>query len=579
MDRIPLKTLLIEDVEDDAQLLVRALQQSGYEPEYTRVDTPQDLQQALQHHWQIVFSDFTMPTFNGLDALFVVREHDPDLPFIFVSGTIGEERAVEAVKSGAQDYILKNNLKRLSATVPRELRESVMRRDRRQAEQRIHYLANYDDLTGLANRSMYLHQIKQAIERATIKGSIIAVIQLNLDRFRNINNSLGPYAGDQVLNQVAQHLNRVLTPGDTLARLSGDEFAFILPNLKTKQEIITKVHKIKAALSQDIHISGYHLHIHASIGISIFPFDGQVADELHRNATIAMQKIKQDGGKGSQYFTDALREQLDHRVNMEFELEQAINADNFMLHYQPQTELATGRIVGVESLIRWTHKDFGSISPATFIPIAEESGLILPIGRWVLNEACAQIQRWKSSLTSDMLPKVAINFSAFQFRQPHLINDVKDLLDKYDLEAHNLEIEVTETALMQEPETTMKILTQFSELGITISLDDFGTGYSSLSYLKRFPVDILKIDKSFINDIPDDEDDAAIVRAIIAMADRLNITVVAEGVETVEQLNFLYNEGCELIQGYYLQPPIPSEKVTELLRTVEPFSCKIPWLS
>ncbi len=579
MDRIPLQTLLIEDVEDDAQLLVRALQQSGYEPDYIRVDNQADLQQAMQQPWQIVFSDFTMPTFNGLEALLIVREYDPDLPFIFVSGTIGEERAVEAVKSGAQDYILKNNLKRLSATVPRELRESAMRRERRQAEQRIHYLANYDDLTGLANRSLYLNQIKKAVEVATTTGRIVAVIQLNLDRFRNINNSLGSAAGDQVLKQVAQHLTSVLEPGDTLARLSGDEFAFILPNMMTKQQIIVAIHKINEALSQDIHISGYHLHIHASIGISIFPFDGEVADELHRNATIAMQKVKQEGGTGYQHFTDALREQLHHRVNMEFELEQAIKSKDFMLHYQPQIEIATGRIVGVESLIRWHHKDFGPISPATFIPIAEESGLILPIGQWVLNEAFAQINDWKSSMSPELLPKVAINFSAFQFRQPNLIANVEELLDKYDLEANSIEIEVTETALMQDPETAMRILTQFSDLGITISLDDFGTGYSSLSYLKRFPVNILKIDKSFINDIPDNGDDAAIVRAIIAMADRLNITVIAEGVETIEQLLFLHNEGCELIQGYYLHPPISSDHMTDLLNTIEPFSCKIPWLS
>ncbi|MCX4187563.1 GGDEF domain-containing response regulator [Methylophaga sp. OBS4] len=580
MDRTPLQALIIEDVEDDVQLLVRALQQSGYEPNYISVDNKEDLNKALHapHSWQMVFSDFTMPSFNGLEALQVVREQDPDLPFIFVSATIGEERAVEAVKSGAQDYILKNNLKRLSATIPRELRESAMRKGRRQAEERIHFLANYDELTGLVNRTKFRNQLNQAIEIATAMGRLVAVVHLNLDRFRNINNSLGPGAGDQVLKQVAEHLQAVTKDDDTLARLSGDEFAFILPGLMTKQEVIATIHQIKAALARDIHISGYHLHIHASIGVSIFPFDGEVADEVQRNATIAMHKVKQEGGKGYQYFTDTLREQLHHRVNMERELEQAVYAENFILHYQPQTELTTGKIIAVEALIRWHHQDFGPISPATFIPIAEESGLILPIGQWVLDEACAQLKHWQTSLHTDIVPKIAINFSAFQFRQLGIINDVQALLDKYALTAESLEIEVTETALMQDPDTAKRILSQFRDIGISISLDDFGTGYSSLSYLKRFPVNVLKIDQSFIRDIPEDSDDVAITRAIIAMADRLNIAVVAEGVETKQQLQLLYNEGCDLVQGYYLHPPASSDNITALLSDKEPLSCKLPWL-
>lgn len=580
MEKTPLKSLLVEDVDDDAQLLVRALQRSGYEPQFTRVDNEEDLRSALNESWQIVFSDFTMPSFDGLSALKVVREVDPDLPFIFVSGTIGEERAVEAVRSGAQDYILKNNLKRLSAAVPRELRESKARRKQRLAEEKIYFLANYDELTGLSNRGRFLHQLTEAISNTTVMGGLVAIVQLNLDRFRNINNTLGPASGDQVLKQVASQLNSITRPGDTLARLSGDEFAFVLPSLKSKKDVISTINTIKNALAQSVYVSGYHLHIHSSIGISVYPFDGTVAEELQRNAAIAMHKVKQDGGKGYQYFTDSLREQLHLRINLERELETAISTESLTMHYQPQIELSTGRVKALEALTRWYHKDFGAISPATFIPIAEESGLILSMSDWVISHVAQQIKDWTNSGLDDpsLLPKVAINFSAFQFRDPKIVGNLQEVMDESSLKPENIELEITETALMQDPETAQRILFDLKDEGFTISLDDFGTGYSSLSYLKRFPVDILKIDKSFINDVSINEDDRAITRAIIAIADRLKIQVVAEGVETENQLQFLYEEGCDLVQGYYLQPPIPADDITNLLNDMSPFTCRIPWL-
>lgn len=577
MERTPLKALIVEDVEDDVHLLVRALQHSGYEPEYTAVDSEAGLVEAMKKTWQIVFSDFTMPAFNGLEALEIVRGLDPDVPFVFVSGTIGEERAVEAVRSGAQDYILKNNLRRLSAAVPRELRDSSMRRAQRQAQQRINFLANYDELTGLSNRSRFLSELAEAIKTTITMGGLVAVVHLNLDRFRNINNSLGPAAGDQVLKQVASFLKSTAHPSDTVARLSGDEFALILSRLKGKQEVIAIIHEINAVLAKSIHVSGYHLHIHASIGISLFPFNGDDAEELQRNATIAMHQMKQEGGKGYRYFTDSLREQLHHRINIERELEHAVDALDFSLHYQPQIELSTGKMVAVESLIRWHHHDFGAISPATFIPIAEETGLILPISQWVLEQTCAQLSSWKQSFPT-FTPKVAINFSAFQFRQPQVVDRIKSVLEKYGLEPECLEVEITETALMQDPDSAKRILTQLRDIGVSISLDDFGTGYSSLSYLKRFPVNVMKIDKSFITDIPNDNDDVAITRAIIAMAYRLNIQVVAEGVETEQQLMFLYNEGCDLVQGFYLNPPVASENITALIKDMTPLTCRVPWL-
>ena len=579
MDNIPLQALIIEDVEDDAQLLVNELRRTGYALDYLCVDNAEDLKQALKRDWHVVFSDFTMPHFDGMTALEIVRTHDPDLPFIFVSGTIGEERAVEAVRRGAQDYVLKDNLKRLSATIPRELRESAIRRGRRHAEERIHFLANYDALTGLPNRTMYNSQLNLILDRATAEGRLVALIHINIDRFRDINNSLGPIAGDELLKQIAEHLSDIINPSDIIARLSSDEFGLIIPGLMSKSEVVHIIHSLTDALSRSINISGYNLHIHASIGISIFPFDGQEADELHRNAMIAMHKVKQEGGKSYQYFTDDLRQKLHNRINMERELEQAIETQSFHLHYQPQTDITSGHIVSVEALLRWQHNDFGAISPTSFIPIAEESGLILPIGQWVLEESCRQFKYWQSELSGIRLPKIGINFSAFQFRQRGLLDNIKNMLFNFDIAPQSIEIEITETALMQDPDTSMRLLTYLRDWGISISLDDFGTGYSSLSYLKRFPVNTLKIDKSFISDIPKDPDDIAITRAIIAMADRLNIKVVAEGVETEEQMSFLYNEGCNLIQGYYLTPPIPNDEISNLLKKPQLITDKIPWLN
>jgi diguanylate cyclase (GGDEF)-like protein len=571
LNKIPLQALIIEDVEDDVQLLIRALQHNGYEPDYLCVDNKQDLVDALQRPWQIVFSDYTMPSFNGIEALQLVRQQAPELPFIFVSGTIGEDRAVEAVKSGAQDYILKGNLKRLSAAVPRELRESDVRRERRQAGQRLHYIANYDELTALPNRGLYCRHLEQLIEQTASTGLDVGLVHINLDRFRKINSRLGRQAGDQLLKMVAQRLLGCAGKNDVVARVGGDEFALILPKLATNLELIQAIHRIRQTLSSPVTLSGYTFHIRTSLGISVCPLHGNQADELQQQATQAMYQAKQEGGGIYRFFSRQIRAHQDERLQLEQDLEHAVETQGLALAYQPQVALDGRRIVAVEALLRWQHPDQGLIPPSRFIPVAEETGLILPLGHWVLQEACRQASAWQAIGVSSS-PRMAVNFSAYQFSQCNLEDTVRGVLEEQQLDPGYLEIEITETALMQDPDTSLQLLERLRDFGVSISLDDFGTGYSSLSYLKRFPVNVLKIDKAFINDIPGDRDNVAIVRAIIALAKRLDITVVAEGVETREQLEFLGNEGCDLVQGYYFHKPAPENEITPLLASHEPFS-------
>jgi diguanylate cyclase (GGDEF)-like protein len=559
-----IRTLLIEDSDDDAQLLVRTIRRGGFEPVILRVDTPEDLAKAMQQQWDIVLSDYSMPRLNGVEALQLVRKYEPDIPFFYVSGTLGEDRAVAAMRSGAQDYFIKGNLKRLTSAIERELADSIRRREYRLAQERIHHLANYDTLTGLPNRLLFTELCTRYLAEAQQSQRGLAMFCMDLDNFKSVNDQLGSNAGDALLVQLSQRLCALVNPEGVVARSSVDEFRILMPGLDNELQAVGMADKLLALLSRPFSLLRYDWRISASMGGSLFPLHGRDCDTLQASAVMALHHAQKIPGNSYLSYTGTMKKMVQDKLQMNHALEQALEYGEFKLHYQPQVHTGSGRIAGAEALIRWQRVDHQMMGPDEFIPLAEESGLIVAIGDWVMHEACMQAKRWRDYQLPPM--RLAINFSAYQFRQRNLVKTVVSQLDEYQLSPDCLEIEITETTLMQDADAAQIVLFDLHERGIHIALDDFGTGYSSLSHLKRFPVDVLKIDKSFVNDLPHDKDNAAIVHAIIAMASKLGIQVVAEGVETIEQFDFLKEAGCDIVQGYFIQHPISGEDILPMLQ-------------
>ncbi len=433
------------------------------------------------------------------------------------------------------------------------------------AEERIRRLAHFDELTSLPNRTMFMHTLQRAFSLAQRRGKQFALFFIDLDRFKNINDSLGHEAGDRLLQDVARRLRHHLRESDTVARLGGDEFVVLVEDCADARELNAIAQNILNAVGRPYTLSGREYHVTASIGISTYPADGLDPASLLKNADIAMYLAK-DGGKNNfQFYSPQQNAHSFERLALESALRHALERREFVLHYQPKIDIRSNRIVGVEALLRWNHPDLGVVAPNQFIPLAEETGLIVPIGRWVLRTACAQSAAWRS----DGLPgvRIAVNLSARQFSDDALIADIGDAMAEAGLPPEGLELEITESMVMQNPERAVSTLSRLRDLGISVSIDDFGTGYSSLGYLKRFPIDNVKIDRSFIKDLPHDTDDAAITRAVIAMAQSLRIRVVAEGVETREQLEFLRAHECDECQGYFVSRPLPPSEFALLART------------
>ena len=436
---------------------------------------------------------------------------------------------------------------------------------RKHAEARLVYLANYDILTELPNRILLAQRLDRAIDEALRHERLVAVMFIDLDRFKVINDTLGHDAGDELLKIVAQRLNDAVRPGDTVARYGGDEFVVVLANVAHVDDVTRVAQKILARLGPGISIMGRELFVTPSIGITLFPFDDRHSDDLLRNADAAMFQAKQLGGNTYQFYTAELNIRAERRLTLETSLRHALDRGEFLLNYQTQVHIASGRILGAEALIRWQHPEWGLVPPTEFIPLAEETGLIVPIGDWVLHEACRQAHDWHNRGWPDL--RMTVNLSGRQLAQHGLSARLAEILQATKLAHGRLELEITESLLMQNLDQIADRLTSIAALGISISMDDFGTGYSSLSYLKKLPIDVLKIDQSFVRDITTDPDDAAIVHAIIAMAHGLGIYVVAEGVENAEQVAFLKRHHCDIMQGYYLSHPVPAEQFEALLLT------------
>jgi diguanylate cyclase (GGDEF)-like protein len=561
----PLRVLIVEDSEEDTLLLVRALRQGGYEPAYERVDTAPAMSDALHRQtWDLVVSDHRMPQFDAPAALTLLKKSGIDVPFIIVSGSIGEDLAVGAMKLGAQDYLMKGNLARLCAVVERELREAEIRRQRQRAEEIVQHQAHYDLLTDLPNRMMFHDRLTIALAHANRYRKMLAVLFVDLDRFKTIVDTLGHALGDAILRGVAERLNSCLEEGDTLARLGGDEFVILLPQIHRADKAVKLAQKVLEVLRPAFHFSGHELHITTSIGISLYPYDGEDADTLLKNADTALYRAKEQGRNNYQLYTPAMNARAFERLALENALRRALERKEFLLHYQPQVDLHSGAIVGVEALLRWQHPDLGLVYPAEFIPIAEETGLIVPLGDWVLRTACHQAKIWQKAGLPTM--SVAVNLSARQFQQQDLVDSVAKIIKESGLDPRWLELEITESIAMQNADYTIVVLRDLKEMGIQISMDDFGTGYSSLSYLKKFPIDTLKIDQSFIRDLSSDPNDAAIANAVIVLAHSLKLKVVAEGVETPEQEAFLKEHQCDRMQGYLFSTAVAPDILEALIR-------------
>jgi len=433
--------------------------------------------------------------------------------------------------------------------------------ERRQAEERLRVVATHDPLTALPNRTLFHEHLSHALAKAQRYNRQLAVLFIDLDRFKNVNDTLGHEAGDLLLQVAAQRLSECLRETDTMARQGGDEFVVLMDELSDEGAVAGVCQRILDAMGKPFMVHGQEILLTASIGISVYPGDGRT---LLKNADIAMYRAKEKGKNNYQFYSTQIDNYSVERLSLESSLSRAIERNEFSLHYQPKVDIASGRITGVEALLRWQHPEMGWISPAQFIPLAEENGLILQIGTWVLKTACAQNQAWRRQGMRHL--RVAVNLSARQFGVESLPQDISAVLRESRLEGEDLEVEITESMVMSNPDQAVTVLRQLKDMGIHVAIDDFGTGYSSLAYLKRFPVDSVKVDRSFVEDLPGDLESVAIAQAIIVMAHSLHMKVVAEGVENEAQLRFLRGEGCDEIQGYHFSEPRAAFEIPELMR-------------
>jgi diguanylate cyclase (GGDEF)-like protein/PAS domain S-box-containing protein len=455
-------------------------------------------------------------------------------------------------------HVLRSGDTYIIAAISRDIRARLA------IEEKVAYMAQFDALTGLPNRNLFQDRLVQAMALAKRNDWPMAVLFIDLDRFKLVNDTLGHSAGDKLLKEAAERLRTCIRGSDTVGRLGGDEFAAILSELSIPSDAGLVAQKFIDVLRRPFDLDGKETYVSASIGITVYPADSDSSEALIMNADAAMYRAKEQGRNNYQYFTRDMNERALQRVHMEAALRRALERKEFRLLYQPKADLATGKICGFEALLRWQHPQKGTVPPAEFIPVLEETGLIVPVGEWVLRTACAQIGSWgKSGLK---VPPISVNLSARQFEQKNLSDAVHRVLSETKMDPSLIEFEITESLLMNDPEGAARTLRSLKESGVRLSMDDFGTGYSSLGYLKRFPIDTLKIDRSFVHDISTDADGATLTRAIIHLAQNLRLKVVAEGVETEEQLAFLRANGCDEMQGYLFAEPTDAEECARMLR-------------
>lgn len=446
--------------------------------------------------------------------------------------------------------------------------------ERKEYEAQLEHQANHDPLTGLANRNLLVDRLTQSLVFAHRSNRQVATMLLDLDRFKLINDGLGHASGDILIRTVAERLCNCVRPGDTVARLGGDEFMVIMSDVASENDAITMAHRLLQSVEYPVTIETREIVTTASIGVALYPRDGENAMALIKNADVAMYRAKDRGRNRFQFYSPEMNARTVERLELEAGLRRALDLGELVLHYQPQVELTQGRVIGAEALIRWQHPERGLVLPDAFIPLSEETGFIVQIGEWVIDTACTQLKLWQGQGLENL--RLSINVSARQFQHRSLISLIKEALHRHSVQPEQLEIEVTESSVMQDPELTIKVLCELKQLGVRIALDDFGTGYSSLNYLKRFPTDTLKIDQSFVHDLTTDMDDAAIALSVITLAHSLKRVVLAEGVETREQLAFLQQHGCDLLQGFLFSPALPPEEFSALFTSGKTLALSSP---
>jgi diguanylate cyclase (GGDEF)-like protein len=570
------KLLIIDDEKQIRELLVDLL---GSVYDCSDAGSAEEALTALSKQTiDLVISAIAMGGMSGLELVPRVHALSPDTVVVMISGNQDLEFAIRALRVGAFDYITKPiDLRHVEASVERALQHSELLKEKRlykeqieellqQRTAQVDWLAYYDTVTQLPNRALFEDRLTQAVSVAKASGQSLGVLFISLDQFKKVNDSLGHGSGDSLLREFAERLKSCITRSDTVARFGNDEFALLKTGIDGTTDVIETIASLSQVLRFSFDLPGHELYATASVGVSLFPFDGDDCETLLKNAGAALYRAKKSGGANYQFFTADMHELAARRLALETNLRRAIQNEEFLLHYQPRVSVDSLAITGVEALVRWQHPQLGLVSPSEFIPLAEDTGLILPIGEWVLRKACEQNRRWQQEGFAPI--RMAVNISARQFHDQDLSETVIRILHESQLAPNYLDLELTESSIMQNAEFAAGVLTRWKNMGINISIDDFGTGFSSLASLKRLPIDALKIDQSFVRDATTDQDDAEIVMAITTLAHNLRLKVVAEGVETEEQLRFLQLLRCDEIQGFFFSKPLPADALVSLFDSV-----------
>ena len=567
--------LIIDDDEQIRDLLVAVLGESY------QCDTAGSAEEALtalaRETFDLVLSDIDMGGMSGLELVPRVLSMSPDTVVVMISGNQEIETAIEAMRVGAFDYITKPiNLRHVEAAVARALDHCRLLKERRRYKDQLQRLlqkrtadvdrlAYYDTVTALPNRTLFEDRLAQAVALARSTGQTLAVLFISVDQFKKVNDTLGHGPGDSLLSEFAKRLKSCLSETDTVARFGSDEFALLQTQIEGTTDVVETIGSLSEVLKFSFDLDGQELFATASVGVTLFPLDGDDSQTLLKNAGAALYKAKRSGGANYQFYTADMHARASRRLALETSLRRAIQHEEFLIHYQPRVSVDSLHITGVEALVRWQHPKLGLVSPAEFIPLAEDTGLIVPIGEWVMRNACLQNKRWQNEGFAPI--QMAVNISARQFHDQDVTRMVVRILEETGLTPKYLELEITESSIMRNADLAANVLNRLKGMGINISIDDFGTGYSSLAALKRLPIDALKIDQSFVRDATTDPDDASLVMAIITLGHNLRLKVIAEGVQTEEQLRFLNLLRCDEIQGYLFSKPLHADGMSSLLES------------